>query len=192
MASYPKDRFDELPNDLVRVGAHRAPARRGRGWIMFAWAALATGVLVFGGLFGISKVLDIDLGIGLGPVAETPTPTPTPTPTMEPVTDPSTLDQSRGITITVLNGTAIVGLENTVGDSLAAAGWPVVTKANASTTDIEESFVYYSIPEDEGIARGLAAALGVGGIRLVPVETFPGATFTVVVGSDYQAVPAAG
>ena len=192
MASYPKDRFDELPDDLVRVGAHRSPARRGRGWIMFAWAALATGVLVFGGLFAISKVLDIDLGIGLGPVAETPTPTPTPTPTVEPVTDPSTLDQSRGITITVLNGTPTVGLENTVGDALAGAGWPIVTRSNANSSDIEESFVYYSLPEDEGIARGLAQALGVGGVRLVPAESFPGATFTVVVGSDYETAPVEG
>jgi len=65
MASYPKDRFDQLPEDLQRIGAHRGPAKKGRGWIGFAWALLATGVLIFGGLFAIGKVLGIDLGISI-------------------------------------------------------------------------------------------------------------------------------
>ncbi|MDH6180140.1 hypothetical protein M2152_000322 [Microbacteriaceae bacterium SG_E_30_P1] len=185
MASFPPDRFDNVPADLSRVGAHRAPARRGRGWIAFAWAALATGVLVFGGLFGISRFLDIDLGLGLAPVAETPTPTPTPTPTMDAVTDPSAIDPARGFTITVLNGTNEVGLQNTIGDQLAAAGWPIGTRANAQAADVvDETIVYYRIPEDEGIARGLVAALGVGDVRLVPPETFPGADITIVLGAD--------
>ena len=33
-------------DDLQRVGAHRAPKKRGGGWIGFGWAVLATGVLV--------------------------------------------------------------------------------------------------------------------------------------------------
>ncbi|NYF09896.1 hypothetical protein HDC94_001052 [Leifsonia sp. AK011] len=187
MASYPKDRFDQLPEDLARVGAHRAPARRGRGWIIFAWAALATGILVFGGLFGISRILDIDLGLGLVAGEEsTPTPTPTPTPTMDAVTDPSTIDPARAFTITVLNGSPIVGAQNTIGDQLAGAGWPVGTRSNASTSDLETTHVYYSNPEDEGIARGLVAALGFGEIELVPAESFPGAPITIVVGADFQ------
>jgi hypothetical protein len=56
MASYPKDRFDDLPEDLVRVGAHRAPRKKGGGWIGFAWAALATLVLTVGGLFVLSVI----------------------------------------------------------------------------------------------------------------------------------------
>lgn len=183
MASYPKDRFDQLPPDLVRVGAHRAPRRRGRGWIGFAWAALATGVLVFGGLFGVSRYFDIDLGIGLFPVAETPTPTPTPTPTMGPL-EPTALDPARNITITVLNGTPIVGLQNTVGGELAALGWPVLTMATASADDVENTYVYYSDPLNEDIARGLVVSMGTGDIRLVSPETFPGAPITIVLGAD--------
>ncbi len=122
MANFPKDRFDEIPEDLNRVGAHRGPRKKGHGWIVFAWALLATGILVFGGLFGISRMLDIDLGLPFIPVAVTPTPTPTPTPTMDPILDPATIDPARQITITVLNGTATVGLENTAGAALTAAG----------------------------------------------------------------------
>jgi hypothetical protein len=185
MASYPKDRFDQLPADLARVGAHRGPRPRGRGWIGFAWALLATGVLVFGGLFGISKVLNIDLGIGLFPVAETPTPTPTPTPTMDPI-DAAALDPARLITITVLNGTPIVGLQATVAGELTALGWPIVSQANASASDIEKTYVYYSDPLNEDVARGLVAAMGKGDIRLVDASVFPGAPITIVLGADEE------
>ena len=56
MATFPQDQFDEVPAELKRVGAHRAPRPRGRGAIAFAWAALATGVLVVAGLYGLSRI----------------------------------------------------------------------------------------------------------------------------------------
>jgi len=187
MANYPKDRFDDIPEDLARVGAHRGPQKKGRGWIGFAWALLATGVLIFGGLFAISKILDINLDLPFIPVAVTPTPTPTPTPTATPITDPTTIDAARNIIVTVLNGTETLGLENTVGDALAASGWPIGTRANASEKNITETFVYYSDPANEDVARGLSLALGIGTIRLVDASAFPGVPVTVVLGSDYQA-----
>ncbi len=190
MASFPQDRFDQLPADLVRVGAHRGPKRRGGGWVGFAWAVLATGVLVAGGLFGINRVLGIDLGIPFFAAEETPTPTPTPTPTMDPILDPTTIDPARGIRITVLNGSTTAGLQTTVGQELAAAGWPIGGTLNASSTDIEDTFVYYSDPLNEDVARGLVVALGEGDVRLVPVDTFPGAPVTIVLGTSFRAAPA--
>ena len=192
MASYPKDRFDQLPEDLQRIGAHRGPAKKGRGWIGFAWALLATGVLIFGGLFALGKVLGIDLGISIFAPAATPTPTPTPTPTMDPILDPTTIDQvARGIKIDVLNGTPIVDLENTVGDKLAAAGWRMGAFTVASHKTQEATFVYYSDPLNEDVARGVVVAMGIGEIRKVTPETFPGASITVVLGSDYPVPTAA-
>ena len=47
---FPRDRFDSIPHGIDRVGAHRAPARRGAKWIAFGWAALATVVLVAVGI----------------------------------------------------------------------------------------------------------------------------------------------
>lgn len=186
MASYPKDRFDDLPKDLVRVGAHRAPKKRGGGWIGFAWAALATGVLVVGGLFTLSL---IDPGVrfeipGL-PVASEPAAAPTeePTPTALPLTDPATIDPARLITITVLNGTPVAGQQTVAGDALAAAGWPVGSTTTASTSDVEKTTVYYSNPADEDIARGLVAALGGGEIS--ESTAFLGAPITIVLGADY-------
>jgi hypothetical protein len=191
MAKFPEDPFDDFPEDLARVGAHRAPKKRGGGWVGFAWAALATGVLVVGGLYGVSQVNeDISFEIpGLAQEETVETPTPTPTPTMNPILDPADIDKTRKITITVLNGTPVVGLQNTAGAALVDAGWPVVTKAKASTTDIEETFIYYSNPLDEDVARGLAVALGIGEVR--ESTAFIGAPVTIVLGADYQAAVAA-
>jgi hypothetical protein len=191
MASFAKDRFDAVPDELARVGAHRAPKPAGRGWIGFFVSLAAIGVLVFAGLFAVSKVLDIDLGLPIFPVDVTPTPTPTPTPTMDPVLDPTTIDPARGIRIDVLNGTPVAGLHTTVGAELAAAGWPLGTKTKASQEDIEETTVFYSDPLNEDVARGLVIALGIGDIRLVAPETFPGAPLTIVLGADYQSPTAA-
>ena len=38
MAEQPRDRFDDIPSGVDRVGAHRSPRKPGRGWIGFAWA----------------------------------------------------------------------------------------------------------------------------------------------------------
>jgi hypothetical protein len=186
MASYPKDRFDDLPEDLVRVGAHRAPRKKGGGWIGFAWAALATLVLTVGGLFVLSV---IDPGVrfeipGL-PVAEQTSAAPEDesTPTAIPLTDPATIDPERKITITVLNGGPIADEQDVAGQALAEAGWPVGSRATASTNDIEKTTVYYSNPADEEIARGLVQALGVGDVR--ESTAFVGAPVTVVLGADY-------
>ena len=54
MANFRTDQFDNLPEDVDRIGAHRGPKVKGRGWITFAWAILATAVLVVGGLYVLS------------------------------------------------------------------------------------------------------------------------------------------
>ena len=176
MAKYPADQFDEIPTDVARAGAHRAPARSGRGWIAFAWAALATGVLVVGGLFGLNALR------GLSFLGEAPTSNATQSAVIEaePVTDPSTIDPARGISITILNGTPTVGLETMAGDALV--GWPVGAKLNATNRAEETTVVYYGDPANEDIARGLVLALGVGEIR---ESTAYNAPLTIVLGADY-------
>ncbi|WP_010203552.1 LytR C-terminal domain-containing protein [Salinibacterium sp. PAMC 21357] len=187
MASYPKDRFDEAPDDIERIGAHRGPKRRGRGWIGFAWALLATGVLVFGGLFALSQYLGDDLGIPIFATPEEPVEAPAPVETVAPVTDPAAIDPARALTVDVLNGTPETGAQTSVFDELTAAGWPMGSAAPASARDIEDTYIYYSNVADEDVASGLAAALGIGEIRLVEPDVFPAAQLTIVIGSDYLA-----
>lgn len=185
MAKYPKDQFDDLPADLARVGAHRAPAKSGRGWITFAWAALFTGIFVGIGVLGLNLLN----GAGfLGEGEETALPSASPSLTAEPLTDPATIAPERGISITVLNATPTVDLETTVGTTLRTAGWPVGAFALASERDIEKTIVYYSNPADEDIARGLIATLGTGDV--LESTAFLGAPITIVLGTDYKA-PAA-
>ncbi|AYF97408.1 LytR C-terminal domain-containing protein [Protaetiibacter intestinalis] len=191
MASFPRDQFDDLPRDTDRVGAHRAPGKRGRGWIGFGWAVLATAVLVVVGLFALAAFDSrFQLPIFAQP-SETPTPTPTVIETADPVTDPATLDPAflQGITISVLNGTPTQGLSATAADQIAAAGWPNPSRAAASATDETETFVYYGSAEYEGVARGIMQLIGAADVRLS--DAFPTATITVVLGSDYVP-PAAG
>ncbi len=192
--AYPKDRFDNLPEDLHRVGAHRSPARPGRGWIAFAWAALATLVLIVGGIAGLKVFAGVDFDIPFLSAQPAPTSTPSPTPvqTAEPVLDPSTIDPARAISTSVYNGTTTADLQNTVGDALAAAGWTIDARALASTKDIETTTVYYSDQANEDVARGLVVALGAGEIRLVSAETFPGNPLNIVLGSDYPGATPAG
>jgi hypothetical protein len=189
MANFPQDQFDEVPAELKRVGAHRAPRPRGRGAIAFAWAALATGVLVVAGLYGLSR-LDPNFTFALpdfGGGDNDPVATPsTSASAVPPVTDPATVDPALQLSISVLNGSASDGLQNTAADAIAAAGWPNPARANSTTRDEETTVIYYRSTEFEGIALGLAQLLGVGTIQLS--DAFLGAPVTIVVGQDYATV----
>lgn len=191
MASLPRDRFDDIPSHVDRVGAHRAPRPAGRGWIAFSAAVVATAALIVAGLFGVS-LLNPAFEVPFVPrETETPTPTPTVIETADPITDPTTVDPERlqGLTIAVLNGTPTTGLANVAADQIAAAGWPDPSRAAASERDEELSVVYYANPADEGIARGLMALLGASDVQ--QSDVFPAAQITIVLGADY-APPAAG
>jgi hypothetical protein len=186
MASFSPDQFDELPADLARVGAHRAPPRRGRGWIRFAWAALATGLLVVGGLVGLSS-FDSHFRLALpnfGGATASASPTPSATPTAEPITNPASVPASLKLSISVLNGSPTDGLQDKAGDAIKAAGWPDPARANSTTRAEKTTVIYYRSAEYEGVARGLAALLGVG-VDVQLSDAFLGAPVTIVLGSDY-------
>lgn len=193
MAEYTPDRFDDLPDSLGRVGAHRAPAPRGRGWIIVAWSALASGVLIVAGLYGLSLISDrvtFELpGLGTGEPAPEAPPVdeePPPAASVEPITDPALAVLPGGFTITVLNGTEVEGLGAAARDIITAPGWPVGTVTSAAQTDLVETVIYYRDPALEGVALGMGVLLGAGVIELT--DAFPGAAITVVVGADFAAL----
>lgn len=180
MASESLDSFDDLPADVVRRGVHRGPRPKGTGFRTFAWAALATGVLVGLGVLGLSVANNGFTAPGTGgggTVSTDAPPTATPTPTVEPTTDPS-------VSVTILNGTSVEGLATRAGTQATDAGWSVGTLANASASDVATSTVYYSDPAHEGAAKGLAVALG--GIAVQLSDQFPGTQLTAVLGTDYK------
>ena len=195
MATKPTDRFDSLPDDLLRTGAHRAAPKRGGGWIAFAWAALATGVLVAVGLFGLAVIRGtIELpfaapsmtgGPALTPTS-TPSPASTPSPTIHAKIDPA-------LAITVLNGTTTKGLATATGNDLVKQGWTgasakIGSRTNAPTSNVTKTVVYYGAAANEAAARAMVLSLKIGEIRLS--QAYPGSPITVLLGSDY--LPPAG
>ncbi|MCJ1708752.1 LytR C-terminal domain-containing protein [Microbacterium sp. VKM Ac-2923] len=150
-STFPRDRFDDLPDPSGRVGAHRAENPRLRGWIVFFWAAIATLVLIIAGIFA---TLVVSGRISLGPddVA-------TPVPTVE-VTTPAVIDTS--YSIVVLNGTADEGLAGALRDQIVAAGWPGdgVETGDSDTTDFGQTTVFYLRETDLAAAEGLAQTIG--------------------------------
>lgn len=181
MARSPQDQFDDLPADLARVGAHRAPPRPGRGWITFAWAALASGLLVVAASLGLNYLRDANL-LGAAPTTSL---TPSAIVTADPVLDPTTIDPARAISITILNGTTTVDLEDVA--KAALPGWPVGATLVATNRAEPTTIIYYGDPANEDVSRGLVIALGVGEIRESTAFTAP---ITIVLGADYLGTPA--
>ncbi|TFD48350.1 LytR family transcriptional regulator [Cryobacterium frigoriphilum] len=179
--TYPHDRFDDLSHGN-RVGAHRAPAKKGRGWVPFWWALGATLLLI-----GIGIVILVTLTNrlsftipGLPTDAATSAPTSEAVPTAVPTVDPT-------LSVTVLNGTPDGELAASVTEILTIAGWDVGSTQESDADGVETTFVYYSDPVLEGAARGVAASLPGSELTLSDDFAETGASITVIVGNDYLA-----
>jgi hypothetical protein len=175
--SRPRDRFDDVPVDLARVGAHRAPARRGRGVVTFGWAALATGILVGAGVLGLSAV---ERGVA------TTGDTTTTTTSSSSAAPAATVDPTA--TVVVLNATKTSGLAASAATAAKADGWKISSTANADTQNVKVSTVYYGDKASQGAALGLAKSLGIGRTQQSDRFDVQGRTrLTVVLGSDFTA-----
>lgn len=187
MASISHDRFDELPDDLVRVGAHRAPPRPGRGWVKFGWAALATGLLILGGLYGLSRVnpaISFEIPV-LGEPGAEPGISATPEPEATPLTDPALVDPALNLTISVFNASPTDDQEDAAATQIELAGWGKPAAAVASARDQESTVIYYNGAQFESIALGLAQLLGTDPANIANSDAYLGAPVTIVLGADY-------
>ncbi|TPW75555.1 LytR C-terminal domain-containing protein [Schumannella soli] len=189
MSTAPRDRFDDVPHDLTRVGAHRGPAPRGRAWVVFAWAALATGLLVAVGLFTLSRVdsrFSIELPFGSGDSAAAPGASSSAVDESPAITEPGSVDPAIAETlrISILNASATDDAQDALATKLKDAGWTVSGTADADERDSKATVVYYSGKEYEGVAKGMVKILGTGSIRLS--SAFPGAPITIALGDDYK------
>jgi len=172
-----EDRFDHVPPDLARVGAHRAPRSARNGLIGFAWSALATFVIVCAAMFTLVFVTGTITLSGLFPVA-TPTPSVTIAKNVKATIDPSVL-------VNVINASGVDGAATRVADQLATDGVLIGTKSNSADV-VEKTMVYFGDPAVEGAAKGVARTLGAGA-ETERTAAYAGATakITVVVGSSY-------
>lgn len=177
---HPQDRFDDLPVDRARVGAHRAENPRLRGGRVFLWSAVATLALIAIGIFGTL--------VATGRVVPFPAPSVSPAPvaTAEPTID-------TGYTVLVLNATGEPGLANRVRDEILEAGWvgDAVLASEAGADDFELTTVYYATAEDEGAARGVAGLVSATRVVLddayQPADDPDARQLAVVIGLDRSA-----
>ena len=192
---FPRDRFDDV-TDGPRVGAHRGARRRGRGWIAFAWAALATGVLVLIGVLVLallngsysfpgstSSPAPSSSASASAPATGEPSGEATPSPSETQAPTAATPAEQGATSVVVLNGTSTTGLAAKGSTALRNAGWQVRSTGDAGTTGTTATIVYYQQPEQQAVAQGVAKALGIATVE--QSAAFPNADVTVVLGADY-------
>jgi len=181
--TYPKDRFDELPADTTRVGAHRAENPRLRAGVLLVWAAVAILVLVAAGVVGTMIVTG---RIALFPAEPTATAVVEAPVEADPVVDTS-------YPVLILNATSERGLASSLRDTVVGAGWSsdVVDAGEASTHDFATTTIFYVTAADEGAARGLAQVIGGADVEMSEAyagpdsaDGAPSKQLTVVVGQD--------
>ncbi|MDY1006183.1 LytR C-terminal domain-containing protein [Curtobacterium sp. CFBP9011] len=197
MTRFPRDRFDDV-TDGPRVGAHRGATRRGGGWVVFAWAALATGVLVGVGVLVLALANgSVQFTEGSGGASSAPSSSASPTPSSgaaagsEPSDQASTEAPAAGgsptdqgsTTLVVLNGTSTTGLAANASSKLAGAGWKVTSTGDAGTTGSTQTIVYYQQASQAAVAQGIAKSLGTSAVQ--QSSAFPNADVSVVLGADF-------
>lgn len=150
--SYPRDRFDDVPRDPERVGAHRAPSGRHRWLVMLLWWLLAVGILTGGGILAflaLSNTGDFEL--------------PAPPTASENVTETPAPEVDTSYPVLVLNGTDDQAAADGVRQALIDAGWSedAIAPLDSEESDFAATTILYVGDEDEEAARGLAGALGI-------------------------------
>ena len=173
--TFPRDRYDDVPRDPVRVGAHRAPRPRMRWLIVLLWWVLTVAVLTTAGIFAflaLSNTDTIDL------------PEPTSTTRQSDAPDPVLYTD---YFVLVLNGTSDETAGDTVLEQVLGAGWEDdnAVALPSDATDFQTTTVFYVDDEDEAAALGLADELG--GVPVTQSSDFDEQSeggLTVVVGLD--------
>ncbi|MBN6777363.1 LytR C-terminal domain-containing protein [Pseudoclavibacter alba] len=179
MSNYPKDRFDDLPVDLDRRGAHRAPRSRGAKLASFLWGLAAVAVLVIIGLVAMNIIDNIVSGRAGGeqPAAtETTGATPTSTPTPTSAVDPN-------LSLTVLNGTDIGRVAANFTATLEEKGWSVDVTDGADSSSYDTTTVYYPSDDTKAAAEQIISDIG-GGEAVMSSEIAGEGQIVVVIGYD--------
>lgn len=168
----PVDRFDQLPPS-ARVGAHRVTGRPRRFWAYFLTALVAVATLTVAGIVVLNLSDRSSFQSGQA-VSGQPQPD-----RVVPKLDPAA-------TIVVLNGTQTPNLGAGVDHVITQNQWgTILFSDDAATKDVAISAVFYTAPENEAAAAGLAAKLG--GVSTYATTDYAqyGAQLVVLLGADY-------
>ncbi|MGW9019914.1 LytR C-terminal domain-containing protein [Leucobacter chromiiresistens] len=173
--SYPEDRFDRLQQS-GRVGAHRVTARP-----RYIWQYLIAGLLGFAVLTTIGiLVVQNTGGSGKLPLTSSGTSSGSAQPSVTAELDPEA-------TIAILNGTPTENLAAALDQIVTSEEWGKIQfSGSAATTDVDISAVFYSNPDDEAAAAGLAEKLG--GVSTYTSDEYAeyDVRLVVLLGADYS------
>lgn len=184
MANYPRDRFDEVPEDLTRKGAHRSPAPKGHAWRVFLGAAIAVVVLVGLGFIWV-RVVSNNVAVNPSDLEQSTVPASTAAPTKSTTPTP-TPTANRSASVTVLNGTTRAGIGRGAAAKLTPLGYQVPTPTNAPSSTVQVTTVYYTKADDKATAEDVAKALGASKVEESQEFASSGA-IVAVLGQDYKA-----
>jgi hypothetical protein len=177
----PRDRFDDVPRERHRVGAHRAENPRMRAGLIVLWAAVAAVILFAVGVF--LSLLWTDR-ISFGPEPSTPA-------AVESTAPVGAVDTS--YTVWILNAGPDPAQTDRAKSLAVGVGYAedAVATSEADQQDFATSTVYFSDAADEGPARALASALGIAQVAqsdaYKPIDDSAGRQLTVVLGVDFGA-----
>lgn len=182
--NYEKDRFDDVPADLKRRGAHRSP--RTRLSKLSSWLVAIAAVIVLVGVgVGVMWFIDGQVRFSAGgqdsPAATTTEAAPSDETTPTPEGPVATKDTS--IPVQVLNGAGQGGLATAGSKELDASGWNVTTVDDADASDYATTLVVVTDESELGAAMGVVQDLGFGTAAVNPAKATSG-EITVILGKD--------
>lgn len=205
MSNYPRDEFDEVPENSARHGVHRAtmelPKRSLLPILMVGIAALCIGLLAF---FVLPRMLDTSGTSGAesplasessvaepapttaDPVPTTVEPAPSPSAAATPSAPPSATPSAapapsvdKTVPVAIYNATGTSGLAARYSNAVITNGWTVSASANWAGQPQRSSVIFYQDATQAANAQELAALLGIPTV----VETADlGLPLTVVLG----------
>ncbi len=210
MSNYPRDEFDEVPENSARHGVHRAsmelPQRSLLPVIIVTIVALCIGLLAFfvmPGMFNTSaNASDVPPAAGTSAAAPAVTPETVPTedapPSVEPSAEfgpsaaatPSAAPTSsaapkptvdRAVPVAIYNATGVSGLAARYASTVITSGWTVSQSTNWAGLQRTNSVIFYQDETQVANAQALAALLNIPTVVETADIALP---LTVVLGPD--------
>lgn len=172
--TFAEDRFDNVPKNSKRIGAHRVIAKPTYFWQWFLVMIIAIVVLTAVGIFTLTRIGADRVPFASQVEGQTEGPAP-----VESEVNPDA-------TVAVLNGVETAGLGESVGNQISENKWGNTSfVGNAAEPSVEISAVFYTEESDRSAAQGLAEQLG--GVSTYLNESYSdlGTDLVVVLGADY-------
>lgn len=194
---YAPDEFDELGENRVPQGVHRAPVSKARTWLPFLIVLILAPALGIGLVLYLTRDADPTPTPTTAPTSETSV-APTeegedPTVTEEPTTEEPTEEEPEpepdpeldfAAPVSVLNGANVQGLAGRTQERLTVAGWGSVEAGNYQSAQPTTSTIFHPDDQFADEAQAIADELGIDSV--VANSSAAPSSIIVVLRSDFE------